>query len=325
MTFLHVGAAILLTSLYTFTTIFISIFPWLGENAIGGYVATACYMSYLVLFGTCYLRAWLTEPGSPSAAWKVPPVYEADEGNEREGLLLDSGNEPYASVIHTTAVQDEGYYWPYCETCQVYKPIRTHHCRRCNQCTLKMDHHCAWVNNCIGFRNHKFFIQTLVLAWVGCILVITFSVLRTALHPFKIDSDDHDFVKEIIYVIIFGVSNICALTQLFSLSGMVIFHLYLVSHNMTHVEYICCKGMAASCRFNRGIMFNLRELFGKYFFLAFVPYYVPPDKLEGDNYSPLTGGPEVDEALIDEWRKRQKEKRCGGMGNLFTAPCQAFS
>jgi hypothetical protein len=102
-------------------------------------------------------------------------------------------------------------------------------------------------------------------------------------------------------------------------------------------------------------MFNLRELFGKYFFLAFVPYYVPPgtlthnidrkpplsllnvcslsyaplslsaDKLEGDNYSPLTGGPEVDEALIDEWRKRQKEKRCGGMGNLFTAPCQAFS
>ncbi len=49
------------------------------------------------------------------------------------------------------------------------------------------------------------------------------------------------------------------------------------------------------------------------------------DKLEGDNYSPLTGGPEVDEALINEWRKRQKEKRCGGMGNLFTAPCQAFS
>ncbi len=35
MTLLHVGAAILLTSLYTFTTIFISIFPWLGENAIG--------------------------------------------------------------------------------------------------------------------------------------------------------------------------------------------------------------------------------------------------------------------------------------------------
>jgi len=27
----------------------------------------------------------------------VPPVYEADEGNEREGLLLDSGNEPYGT------------------------------------------------------------------------------------------------------------------------------------------------------------------------------------------------------------------------------------
>ncbi len=27
----------------------------------------------------------------------MPPVYEADEGNEREGLLLDNGNEPYGT------------------------------------------------------------------------------------------------------------------------------------------------------------------------------------------------------------------------------------
>jgi hypothetical protein len=35
MTYLHVAASILLTSLYTFTTIFICIFPWLGQNEIG--------------------------------------------------------------------------------------------------------------------------------------------------------------------------------------------------------------------------------------------------------------------------------------------------
>ena len=49
------------------------------------------------------------------------------------------------------------------------------------------------------------------------------------------------------------------------------------------------------------------------------------EKLNGDNYKPVVGGPEVDEALIEEWRTRRNEKRCGGMGDLCTAPCQAFS
>ena len=56
-------------------------------------------------------------------------------------------------------------------------------------------------------------------------------------------ADDDDFVKEVIYVIIFGISGLSAIAQLFSLTGMVIFHVYLVSHNMTHIEYNCCKGM----------------------------------------------------------------------------------
>ena len=38
MTFFHVATAIWLTSLYTFTTIFISIFPWLGDDTIGAAV-----------------------------------------------------------------------------------------------------------------------------------------------------------------------------------------------------------------------------------------------------------------------------------------------
>ena len=32
----------------------------------------------------------------------------------------------------------------YCKKCQRHKPPRTHHCRVCNKCVLRMDHHCVW-------------------------------------------------------------------------------------------------------------------------------------------------------------------------------------
>lgn len=31
-----------------------------------------------------------------------------------------------------------------CQKCLRPKPARAHHCRRCQQCVMKMDHHCPW-------------------------------------------------------------------------------------------------------------------------------------------------------------------------------------
>ncbi|KHJ93335.1 DHHC zinc finger domain protein [Oesophagostomum dentatum] len=30
----------------------------------------------------------------------------------------------------------------YCDTCHCVKPLRTHHCKMCRRCILRMDHHC---------------------------------------------------------------------------------------------------------------------------------------------------------------------------------------
>lgn len=35
----------------------------------------------------------------------------------------------------------------YCLICQSFKVPRSHHCRKCGRCVLKMDHHCPWYDS----------------------------------------------------------------------------------------------------------------------------------------------------------------------------------
>ena len=50
----------------------------------------------------------------------------------------------------------------YCLACGHYKPPRAHHCSKCQICVDRMDHHCVWLRACVGFANHRYFIQFLI-------------------------------------------------------------------------------------------------------------------------------------------------------------------
>ncbi|KAK3089847.1 hypothetical protein FSP39_007055 [Pinctada imbricata] len=58
-------------------------------------------------------------------------------------------------------------HWELCPKCNRKRPPRAHHCRRCQQCVLRMDHHCPWINNCVGEENHWAFMQ--LLFWAFCL------------------------------------------------------------------------------------------------------------------------------------------------------------
>ncbi|XP_023020428.2 palmitoyltransferase ZDHHC6 [Leptinotarsa decemlineata] len=75
-------------------------------------------------------------------------------------------------------------YLQFCGVCHGYKAPRSHHCRKCGRCILKMDHHCPWINNCVGWGNHAHFTFFLTFASLGCsqASVILCSSLYRSIH-----------------------------------------------------------------------------------------------------------------------------------------------
>ena len=63
----------------------------------------------------------------------------------------------------------------YCTKCKSNRPKRSHHCRVCGVCILKMDHHCPWIANCVGEKNEREFIYFLM----GCTMSSIFAFFLT--------------------------------------------------------------------------------------------------------------------------------------------------
>lgn len=132
------------------------ILPWYGlsprlETIVSFITVVFPFRIYLD-----YFRTTFTDPGRPES---ISPRGSVAMENIVEGDDVELGSGSGSDLKR-------------CLKCSGPKPPRCHHCKVCRRCVLKMDHHCPFVNNCVGLRNHRYFILFLLELVVSCSILV---------------------------------------------------------------------------------------------------------------------------------------------------------
>lgn len=123
----------------------------------------------------------------------------------------------------------------YCQTCKIYRPPRSSHCRMCDNCVDGCDHHCQWVNNCVGRRNYSSFIIFLSSAILTLCLVICTSALHLVIQARRDNiSAGASIRKGAGSAVVFVISSIV----IWPIAGLLGYHLRLLLLNLTTIEQI---------------------------------------------------------------------------------------
>ena len=65
----------------------------------------------------------------------------------------------------------------FCSYDEVIKSETSFHCFTCNRCVELFDHHCPFINNCLGYRNHKYFLVFLC-SYALFLIIMFFETVR---------------------------------------------------------------------------------------------------------------------------------------------------
>ena len=82
----------------------------------------------------------------------------------------------YTSIIDK-ALENQIPLENFCSYDEVMKTVTSFHCNTCGRCVEHFDHHCPFINNCLGYRNHKYF-MIFICSYATFLVVILLETLR---------------------------------------------------------------------------------------------------------------------------------------------------
>lgn len=150
------------------------VYVFLETHVLGGYVFLSTVLSAMVLWSLWVTS--LSHPGPVQVDLLGMPAKET-AGSDTATITMMMSSPPrvttellgddsrrrvspaYSKAVGPSLAASKKLF---CSTCRTPRPLRTHHCRVCNDCIVRYDHHCAWVDNCIGASNTKAFALFLV-------------------------------------------------------------------------------------------------------------------------------------------------------------------
>ena len=169
---------------------------------------------------------------------------------------MDTSNkityEEYQKLNPHITIKDTDYLLPYCETCQIVRPLRVFHCRICDKCIIRHDHHCGFVNNCIGKDNHLKFFIFIIFAGLHSLFVSIYCVIAYFICLNK--EPMWGEVSKIICIVVFIFAVLIALMMGYFVTA----HIIMISSNVTTSESIRKKYKKDA--FDKGCGNNWKEI-----------------------------------------------------------------
>lgn len=164
---------------------------WPPYRSIAGMIHQALFLILSALTAFNYMMATTSGPGFLPFKWEPKVILEMDKHSNFVKLICD--------LLFYFKDKRGKKMLQYCNVCEGYKAPRSHHCRKCQRCVMKMDHHCPWLNTVNYYLNWNVRLcdnklKYFFFLWRSVLDGIIMHILRISLHfPYLVAFNQQSF------------------------------------------------------------------------------------------------------------------------------------